>query len=88
MKAQKAWPWAALARWEGIGGGAAVLINTGIHIEFIRQRWAAGETIAELAEDYDLHPSLIEQGLREWVNRPRDWRKRVAIKPNLARRKR
>lgn len=83
------WPWKQLRRWAGIRGGMPVFNNTGLSVDFVYSRWLAGESIAELALDYGLHPSVIEQGLREWSGRPRNWRQRVEIRPNLtAKRKR
>lgn len=80
MKAQPAWPWSCLRRWRGIGSGAPVVKNTGIHVAFLYSRWLAGESIDEIAIDYDLHPTVIEQAFREWAGRPRNWDKRVEVK--------
>lgn len=80
MRHAPAWPWTCLQRWAGRASGSPVFWGTGLAVHFVYSRWLAGETIDELALDYDLHPSLIEQGLREWCGRPRDWKKRVEVK--------
>lgn len=80
MKHAPAWPWSCLQRWRGRSSGKPVFRGTGIAVQFIYSRWLAGETIEELALDYDLHPSLIEQGLREWAGRPRNWQARVEVR--------
>lgn len=74
------WPWSCLQRFQGRSYGNPVFRGTGLAVEFVYGRWLAGESIEELAADYDLHPSLIEQGLREWSGRPRDWKKRVEVR--------
>lgn len=79
MKPSPAWPWSCLRRWKGRASGNPCFRGTGVSVEFVYSRWLAGESIDELAEDYELHPSLIEQGFREWSGRPRDWKKRVQV---------
>ena len=44
--------------------GRPVIANTGIPIEVVSERFLAGESIEELADDYNLSPSAIEQAIR------------------------
>jgi uncharacterized protein (DUF433 family) len=44
--------------------GRPVLVGTGIATDVIAQRYKAGESIAELADDYDRSPSGIEEAIR------------------------
>lgn len=74
------WPWKQLRRWAGISGGAPVFSNTGLSVTFVHSRWLGGDSIADLALDYGLHPMVIEQGLKEWASRPRNWRSKVEIR--------
>jgi uncharacterized protein (DUF433 family) len=46
------------------GFGRPVLDGRGIRTEVIVERWRAGESIASLAEDYDLDSTMIEDILR------------------------
>lgn len=46
------------------GFGRPVLDGRGVRTEVIVERWRAGESIASLAEDYDLDSSMIEDILR------------------------
>ena len=47
-----------------ISFGRPVLIGTGIATSVIAQRYKAGESIAELAEDYGRSMSEIEEAIR------------------------
>ena len=47
-----------------MGGGVVCFDGTGVRVEFVTGRFAAGETIEELARDYALTPRDIEAGLR------------------------
>jgi uncharacterized protein (DUF433 family) len=53
-----------LWRQHGISGGAPCLDGTGILVSFVASRFAAGETVAELARDYAVHPEHIEAAIR------------------------
>lgn len=47
-----------------IAFGQAVITGTGIRTATIAERYKAGESIAELADDYGLEPSQIEEAIR------------------------
>lgn len=47
-----------------VGFGAYCIRGTGIRVEFVASRWAAGETIRSLAIDYDLSRDRIEDAIR------------------------
>lgn len=79
MKPQRYWPWVCLRRWRGKGSGTPIVVNTGLSARVLFGRWLAGETIDEIAEDYNLHPSVVEQAFREWAGKPKDWATRVEI---------
>lgn len=53
-----------LWRIADIGGGRVCFADTGIGVEVVAGRFAAGESIAELAKDYGLPPRVIEAGIR------------------------
>ena len=80
MIGKPAWPWSCLKRWRGRGNGAPAVSNTGIQVRFLFSRWLAGESIEELALDYGLHPTVIEQAFREWAGKPRNWETRVEVR--------
>lgn len=44
--------------------GAPVLAGTGIRVEDVFGRFSAGESMAELAKDYGLHPDQVESAIR------------------------
>jgi len=44
--------------------GAPVLNGTGVPTEIVFERFQAGETVALLAEDYDIAPDLIQEAIR------------------------
>jgi len=44
--------------------GRPVITGTGIPTSVIHERWKAGDSVAELAEDYDRSPEEIEEALR------------------------
>lgn len=74
------WPWTELQRWHHIGGGVPVLRGSRLSIRVVFSRWLAGESIEAIAEDYGVHGTVIEQALREWAGRPRNWTGRVEIR--------
>lgn len=47
-----------------IAFGQPVIAGTGIRTATIAERYKAGESIGELADDYDLQPSQIEEAIR------------------------
>lgn len=51
-------------RHVGIRGGICCLKGTGVFVEFVAGRFAAGETITELAHDYNVSVNIIEEGIR------------------------
>lgn len=74
------WPWTELQRWRGMGNGEPVLRGSRLFVRVLFGRWLAGESIDALALDYGVHPTVIEQGFREWAGRPRNWAQRVEIR--------
>ena len=44
--------------------GRPVITGTGLATEVIAERYKAGETVAELAEDYDREEAEIEEAIR------------------------
>lgn len=44
--------------------GQPVMTNSNVRIETLRERWHAGQTIAELADDFELDASSIEHALQ------------------------
>ncbi len=51
-------------RRRGIRGGRVCAIGSGVDVEFIAERFAAGETIRELSVDYSLSLNVIEEAIR------------------------
>ena len=47
-----------------LSGGRPVITGTGLATEVIAERYKAGETIAELAKDYDRKETEIEEAIR------------------------
>jgi uncharacterized protein (DUF433 family) len=47
-----------------IAFGRLVIANTGIPTKILAERLKAGDSIEYLAEDYDCHPSIIEEAIR------------------------
>lgn len=61
-------------RWEDriwrnadVSGGAPCLAGTGVLVSFVASRFAAGETIQELAKDYAVDSQTIEAAIRLMV---------------------
>jgi uncharacterized protein (DUF433 family) len=44
--------------------GKPVLVNTGIPTATVAERYKAGESVDDLAEDYDLKRAQIEEAIR------------------------
>jgi uncharacterized protein (DUF433 family) len=53
-----------LSRRNDISFGAVVVRGTGIRVEILAGRFAAGESIRELADDYALAPETVEAAIR------------------------
>lgn len=53
-----------LWRMEGVRGGRVCFDRTGIPVESVAERFAAGESIESLMRDYPLNAQDIEAGLR------------------------
>jgi len=51
----------------GVSGGAPIVRGTGFSVEFLASRFAAGESLAELAEDYDMTLETVENAIRAVV---------------------
>ncbi len=51
----------------GISGGLPVVAGTRITIETLGDRFQSGDTIQELAEDYGLEETQVEEGVRSWA---------------------
>lgn len=47
-----------------LAGGRPTILGTGVTVDTIRQRFAAGESIEFLAQDFEVPSSAIEQALR------------------------
>lgn len=61
----KKFPWCdLLQRRHGVSSSRVCLLNTGIMAEFLVDRYVAGESIQEIAEDYYVSPTLIEAAIR------------------------
>ena len=54
----------AIAMDPYVSFGRPMLVGTGIPTAIVAERYKAGESIQELAYDYDLLPSLIEEAIR------------------------
>lgn len=53
-----------LQRREGVKGGAVCFGDTGVTVEFVAGRFAAGESLDELAKDYNTDRRSIDAGMR------------------------
>ena len=53
-----------LQRLDGVSSGGVCFAGTGVLVEFVVSRFMAGESLAELAEDYALSVQMIEAGIR------------------------
>lgn len=53
-----------LWRCAGVSGGYPCLRTTGILVEFVAGRFAAGESIAALADAYGVPPVAVEDAIR------------------------
>lgn len=47
-----------------IGGGRPTIVGTGVTVDILRRRFAVGESIREIAEDFDLEDAHVEEALR------------------------
>ena len=54
----------AIAMDPYVSFGRPMLVGTGIPTAIVAERYKAGESIHELADDYDLPPSSIEEAIR------------------------
>ena len=46
------------------GFGQPIIAGTGIEARIVTERYRAGESVAELAQDYRLDPGQIEDAIR------------------------
>lgn len=58
----------ALNRLAGVGGGQLIVRGTGIIASVIVERFVAGDSIAAIALDYQLHPDLIERAIGDMLS--------------------
>ena len=52
----------------GIASGRPVINGTGIRAETVWHRFSAGETVDELADDYDIEPRVIDKAISYFTN--------------------
>ena len=60
-----------LQRRKGVGWGRVCLRGTGIPMVVLIERYRAGETVEELADDYNQSISLIDLAIDEFCERYR-----------------
>lgn len=51
------------------GFGYPVIANTGVRTEFVAERFAVGESTAEIANDFDITPAEVDDALRFELHR-------------------
>jgi uncharacterized protein (DUF433 family) len=51
------------------GFGYPVIVNTGVRTEFIAERFAVGESVSEIANDFDITPAEVDDALRFELHR-------------------